>query len=106
MAARSVTKDGQGAAVAMVFGFDPKLAALPGFQAGFIEGFKSTGSRSEPFAVGSEQATIVSDRDRTVSVAWVKGSLGLAVVGQDRATVQQIGTTIIDANKSLTFPPA
>ncbi|MBA2752174.1 MAG: hypothetical protein H0U41_08075 [Actinobacteria bacterium] len=106
VAAKSLTKDGQGVAVAMAFGFDPKVSALPGFQAGVAEGFKDSGSRSEPLTVGSEQATLTTDPDKTVAVAWVKGSLVLAVFGQDRPTVQTIATTIIEANKSLTFPAA
>lgn len=106
LAGRSVTQDGDGKAVVIALGIDPRAAAVPGFRQGFLQGVKEGTRRSEDLTVAGEPAAVATDPDGTVYLIWIKGSLGLILTGQDRDEVEHIGAALVDAAKSLPLPTA
>jgi hypothetical protein len=96
---RSVTRDGNGVAIVIAVGFDKKSAALPGVKEGFISGATEDAVSSRELTLSGEQATLGTDTDGTVTIAWLKGTLALVVIGADEAAVTPVATALIAANK-------
>jgi hypothetical protein len=76
---RKVTKGGDPVAVVLALSFDKGLAAVPGFQDGFVKG--AAGDNATPQTVSGESVYPYTDSDGTKGVAFGKGDLGLIVVG-------------------------
>ncbi len=106
LAGRSVTQDGDGKAVVVALGIDPRAAAVPGFRQGFLQGVKEGSRRSADLTLAGEPAAVATDQDGTVYITWIKGSLGLLLTGRDRDEVEHIATALVEAAKSLAFPAA
>jgi len=98
---RSVTKDGEPVAVIIAVGFDEKSAALPGVEQGFVSGATEDavpGSK-KTLRLSGEDATFGTDEDGTHTIAWLKGTLALVIIGDDEPAITTVATALIAGNK-------
>lgn len=96
---RSVTRGGEPTGVVIAVGFDERSAALPGVEAGFVEGATEDAVTTRKLTLSGEEATLGVDADGTVTIAWLKGTLALVIIGDDEAALTPIATGLIAANK-------
>ena len=98
---RSVTRNGEPVAVIIAVGFDEKSAALPGVEQGFVSGATEDavpGSK-KTLRLSGEEATFGTDSDGVHTIAWLKGTLALVIIGDDEAGITTVATALIAANK-------
>ena len=98
---RSVTKDGNPVATIIAVGFDEKSAALPGVEQGFVSGATEDavpGSK-KTLRLSGEDATFGTDEDGVHTIAWLKGTLALVIIGADEPGITTVATALIAANK-------
>ncbi|HVF13457.1 MAG TPA: hypothetical protein VM942_02600 [Acidimicrobiales bacterium] len=96
---RSVTRNGEPVAVIIAVGFDEKSAALPGVEQGFVSGATEDAVTKKQLTLSGEDATFGTDADGTHTIAWLKGTLALVIIGDDEAGVTTVATALIAANK-------
>jgi hypothetical protein len=96
---RSVTRNGEGVGVVIAVGFDEKSAALPGVEQGFIEGATEDAVTKRELTLSGEDATLGTDVDGTHTIAWLKGTLALVIIGDNEPALTQVATALIAANK-------
>ena len=98
---RFVTRDGETVATVIAVGFDKRSAALPGVEEGFVAGATEDavpGSK-KTLELSGEDATFGTDEDGLHTIAWLKGTTALVIIGADEAAITTVATALIAANK-------
>jgi len=96
---RSIARSGENVGVVIAVGFDKKSAALPGVEEGFISGATEDAVTKRMQKLSGEDTTIGTAADGQVTVAWLKGTLALVLVGEDEESLIAAATALIAANK-------
>ncbi len=96
---RWVTRYGKQVALASAVGLDPQVAAMPGGAEGMIAAVTDGAQNSKQVKLAGEMVTVAVDAKGMVTMAWLKGSLVLVVVGRNELRVTPVASALIEANR-------
>jgi len=96
-AVASVTKDGVGVAVTIVFDGDPSYTALPGFFQGVTAGIAAEGNPGEVTTIAGLSGYVTATEDG-ILVVFLDGNLIVMVVGPEQAPLTALAAALISGN--------
>jgi hypothetical protein len=100
---RRVTLDGDSVAVVIAVGFAEQAAGQPGVADEFVKGVTQDDVSTRELTLSGEKATLSTNANGTNTIAWLKGTLALIILGDgtgnDEAVLIPVATALIAANK-------